>query len=1215
MTKKRLCCYPRRGIAGSKTIRVMKLSFLLTFLVTLTVSANVNLLSQQVNLDFENAQLRDVLKSLKEQTGHMIIYSESRLESETARISVNAHNVSLEKALDMVLRGLPYTYKIEEQRVMIIPRPAGQQALQPPPAKATVGGIVTSETKHPLAGVTVMIKGTLTGTITDAKGEYSIPVTDGQTIVFTFIGRTPQEIVYNGQERINAVLQEDASEIDEVVVTGYQRIDRKNLTSAIDSYKYDDLKMLGVSTLDGLFEGRILDMTFTTNSGEVGVVPKLRIRGTSTLIGNREPLWVVDGIVISDPVSLSADVLNDPDYINRIGNAIAGINPQDIERIDVLKDAAATTLYGTKAANGVIVVTTKSGFSGPPVISYSASTTLKLRPRYSDKNINLMNGRERLELSRDLTSIGYIFPGDMNPVGYEYLLQELYAGRINDAQFAAEVHKLENTNTDWFDILTHDSFSQDHTVNISGGSDKVRYYASVGYNRTNDVIKNQFNDRYTSMINLNAKLYSWLNASLSVKGSIAKRQYQQEGINSIDYAYNTSRLIPAFDENGEYHYYTKKHSTYSAYNYNILNEIDNSSNTQRNNSLTTNAKLDFQMTGWLRANVQFSYSTQDTNQENEWGEKSWYAASLRQSEYGVEPEQPTSSELPFGGIYTYANTRNNSYTLRAQVDANHYFGAGRIHNINASIGYEMSSVSYEGYRATTRGYYPDRGRKFATGSTLTEYITYNNWLLNNAPTITDNLTNTLGAYATATYSYGNLFNLNANVRFDGSNQFGSRSNEKLLPVWSVSGSLNISELGAVRDVTWINYMRLKASYGFQGNMLDGQTPELVIVNNTKDTYYNSFTSSVSSFPNPDLKWEKTGSFNLGLEMSLFDNRVQLSGDYYRKRTNDAYMEKNISTVNGRSSYIINGGVVQNNGFNVELTVVPIQTRFSKWVISTGFSKVYNRLDASAGAESYELSNFLDGTALVKGQPVGTFYSYRFIGLSPVDGGPLFDDYSDYIERLVGMSKYETYTSVLSPSGKREPSISGNINTSYTYKNLRVSAVVAYSMGAKIRRMSIQQQTLQNSTSRVIYPEFNASRELLDRWKVPGDERTTNIPALISSADPNYYAYNTNWSYGTAYAGTGAQPLSDSEWDKYDYSDLRVVSADYLKLSSLAFTYSLPQKVLDRTVFSRMEFTLSGTNLFTITHKALRGQTPTQSIFQAVQLSERPTFSFGINLSF
>ena len=333
-----------------------------------------------------------------------------------------------------------------------------------------IRGIVTDKKKAPLPGVTVLIKGTTIGVSTDQNGRFEIvqPKDSNVTLIVSFIGMKTQTIVYKGKE-LNIVMEEDSQEMEEVVVTGYQVINRRKNTGSSQRLKMDDIMTAGVPNLDQMLEGRISGMTLVSGSGEVGVAPKIRIRGTSTLIGNREPLWVVDGIIVQDPVPISAEELNDPDYINRIGNAIAGLNPQDIERLDVLKDAAATALYGTKAANGVIVITTKKGRVGAPIINYNMTTTFRQRPRYSDRKIELMNSKERIQFSRELNEQHYVFSGHFNYVGYEGLLNDLYNGKINDTQFAEKVAYLETLNTDWFKLLTEDSFSHQHTVSISGG--------------------------------------------------------------------------------------------------------------------------------------------------------------------------------------------------------------------------------------------------------------------------------------------------------------------------------------------------------------------------------------------------------------------------------------------------------------------------------------------------------------------------------------------------------------------------------------------------------------------------------------------------------------------------------------------------------------------------------------------------------------------------
>ena len=462
--------------------------------------------------------------------------------------------------------------------------------------------------------------------------------------------------------------------------------------------------------------------------------------------------------------------LNDPDYVNRIGNAIAGLNPQDIQRIDVLKDAAATTLYGTRAANGVIVITTKKGHVGKPVVRYNMTTTYKRRPRYSDRKIDLMNSKERIDLSRELAAASYLYPSDMSIVGYEYLLQQLYAGVIDDEQFAIEVKKLENNNTDWFDILTEDAFSHNHTLSISGGTDQLRYYSSVGYTKDNDVIKGQGISRYTGNLSLESDLTKWLKASMDFNANISERNYEQSAVGSVNYAYTTSRAIAAYEEGGDLSYYQKRYNSFYRYDFNILNERANSYTKQENSGFDLTSRLIFRFTDWLNGDVLFNYAVSNADNEDYWGESTYHVACIRKSNYGVAA--PSDSELPYGGELSEQNTRNKTYSLRAQLNLNKYFGEEEKHNINGALGYEMSSSRYKGYQNTSRGYYADRGKNF-TSVGASDYSKYTAWVMNNQPKITDNLTNLIGAYLTLIYSYRNLFSLNANMRYDGSNKFGS----------------------------------------------------------------------------------------------------------------------------------------------------------------------------------------------------------------------------------------------------------------------------------------------------------------------------------------------------------------------------------------------------------------------------------------------------------
>lgn len=1189
----------------------MRLLAMMVLISICTCQASVNGQSNRVSLNVKNLPFSVLLQQIEEQSGYMFVYKSSDIEA-LGKVSVVETQIEVGQLLDKYLANTNLTYDLNDNLIVI-------KKIEQEVVERHVEGKVVDSKGNPLPGVTVLIKGTTMGVITDVDGNYKLQLPDNKDIIleFSFVGMETQNVVYAGQKKIDVTLQESVIEIDEVVVTGYQVVDRRKSTSAVTSVRADDIMIPSVTSIDKMLEGRVPDMMLMTNSGEVGVVPKIRIRGTSTLIGNREPLWVVDGIVVQDPVNIEPEALNDPDYINRIGNAIAGLNPQDIERLDILKDAAATAIYGTKAANGVIVITTKKGRIGRPVVRYNMTTTFRQRPRYTDGKIDLMNSKERIQFSKELFDSHYVYPDYVNLVGFEKLTYDLYKGVITPAQFDTEVARIETMNTDWFDLLTKDSWSHQHTLSVSGGSQDARYYASIGYTRDNDVIQGDHNERYTAALNLDVNMTKWLTASFSMNGNVSQRDYYPQSLSPIDYAYKTSRAIPAFTNEGEYEYYMKKvdGSNTEEYKYNILNELKNSSYTQDGSGLTVNANLQFKFTEWLNANAIVSYSTSNTVQEEYWGEKTWYASSLRGTDQGVAAQVGTNSksEMPFGGELKRNDTRNNSYTVRLQLNANRYLGIDQQHNIFASAGYEMSSTKYKGYQNTSRGYYPDRGMDFVKNINLDDYPAYKTWLASNTPLLTSDLTNMVSGYISASYSYKGWFTLNGNARIDGSNRFGDQSNNRFLPIWSASGSWNISEINWLKK-DWIDFITLKTSFGYQGNMLSDQSPVMIIEKHPTDGYFNEMTATLKVNANPDLKWEKTSSYNLGLDFSLFQRKLMMEVSYYYKHTKNAFMAKDISSINGidGNSYIVNRGDVDNSGYSIAATVSPINTNDIRWTLSTSFSRTINKIKNNPAADQYELKDFLNGTVLVGGKSVGTFYSYKFIGLSPVDGGPLFDDMEEEKDKLRGQSKFATYSQVLEVSGRREPIMSGGLNTSVRYKNLRLNASFAYSLGGKIRLFGMYGQATNSSIDvSTIYPERNMDRSVINRWKKPGDERYTNIPAIISIANSAYARYRNHWSRDMA----DIQPIAQSYWDMYDYSNHRVVSSNYLKCQNISLTYEFAEQLLSKAGISRLELVLSGSNLFTICSKKLNGQTPSQSGFADIQLSDRPTYSIGLNVSF
>lgn len=1190
------------------------------FFLSLFSSGSLSAFSQErvvsseergINLHFKNEKLSNVFKVLEKESGYKLVYSNKDIEG--FRFNGELKAGSFQEALHILCRPYAIDYSIQGRTVTI---------RLPDVATRTVKGIVLDDGGAPIIGATIAAvvkdKGTVAYKVTDTNGLFEILAPTGSVLKVSSIGFEEKNVRPNFSHTMKIVLYDNSHQLDELVVTGYQTIDKRKTTSAISSVKMDDVLTPGMMTIDQALEGRIPDLMYLSNSGEAGATARLRVRGTSTLVGNREPLWVLDGFVLQDPVNVTTEQLNDPDYVNYIGNAISGLNPQDIDRITVLKDASATALYGTRAANGVIVITTKKGKSGPPTVTYSSQFKFVRRPRYTDNNINLMNSQERVQFGKDLVDLHYAFPSGMPMVGYEGAYYRYQTGVTSYDEFLKEVRNYETVNTDWFKLLTRDALTQSHTLSISGGSNNIRYYTSLGVSRENGVIKTEYVNRYTASMNIMANISRSLRANFNLNGNVRKQNHLPGDVSALDYAYNTTRALPAYNADGSYFWYKDKPyshgegKSYEKYNYNILNEINNVSDDYDGNTLIASADLNYSLKNILDLTAAASYSRSSTDQATWYGEKSNYVAILKNGEVDDRPLTGESgkSELPYGGVLNTAGTTNESFTGRLQANFHYALERkGHQHLFTSTVGYEVNTVRVNGLNDQTRGYYKDRGMKYVTmdANALDNFPLYKEWLANGHRTVTSQKTNSISGYMTIAYDYDNFFTLSASGRFDASNKFGSRSNEKFLPVWSVSGRWNIKRT-FFKDSDTFDDLSLRSSFGKTGNMLDGETPNLLLKQGTLDAFYGENTSTVYRFPNPNLRWEQTRQTNIGFDLSMYGGRLTFSTDVWYKKTTDAFASVNVSPINGVTNYNMNNGTIKNHGFSFSLSGYPIRTRDWKLYLSTNYSWSSNVVQSKT-SEIYTLADYLNGTAIVEGKSIGTFYAYKFLGLNPRNGLPMFDDYSDRKYLLEGLQLSQIIPLVMEDVGNREPKFSGAFFATLTWKQLSLNMNFTYSLGSKIRLFPLYSPILSG-----ISAGNNVRKEFIDRWMVPGDEKRTNIPSLLSPADPDYLNNINHWSTQNDNLDK-VVTFANNIWDMYDQSDLRVVPGDYLRLSSLTLSYNMQSAQLRGLPLKSLRLSLSAANVFTIASKKLRGQDPSQANNEKAVLSIRPSYTLSINVSF
>lgn len=1178
----------------------------------------------RVSLDVKNETLIRVIENLREQTRYNFMFNSGELRDITG-ITLRLENILLCQALDSLLdkvnRGLIYT--IEGKTVII--RKQSQEKVKP----VLVKGKVVDVKKQPIPGVTVLVKGTTIGVTTNINGEFSLSIPSPETseLMFSFVGMKTITLKCANRPKQGewvVTMEEDVVTMEEVQVvsTGYQDIDRRKLTSAVTSLKMNDIKVAGLSTVTQMLEGHVPGMTFMQNSGQVGATPKVRIRGTSTILGNQEPLWVVDGIIQQDPVNVDPASLNDLDFVNLLGNAITGLNPDDIEQIDVLKDAAATAIYGARAANGVIVITTKKGKVGKPSVTYSLSGTVNRRPYYSDREIYMMDSRERVDVSREQFEKDMVFTNIIEWHGFEKAYLDYKAGDISYDEYKREVDYYETINTDWFDLLCKNSFTHKHTLSLSGGSNEFRYYASIGYNDENGVIRKEGKETYTAVLKLNGN-FNRTSFQFGVQFNTSEADHvpnDATGKNIVQYAYETSRAIPAFNPDGTPYYYSMgAFKTGNDLNlFNMLEETRNTKNHISMSSVTLTGNVRVRLLESLTAEGTLSYSTSNTTQETVFNEKSYYIKQLGQVTSG-------GSNCPLGGEWRNQMTKQRSYTGRLQFNYSNYFDEAQKHFMNIALGGEISSNKYTNFSLIERGYFEDRGRTFAqfTSSMLKseEYSNYLNWLASNSPSISDNLTNMISAYLTVTYSYDDRYVLNFNTRMDGSNQFGSRSNEKLLPIWSVSGRWNLKK-DFWENSNSVNELALKFSYGKQGNMLNNQTSRMIITKGAYIGWFDGFQSTISYFPNPDLKWETTNSYNGELVFSFLQNKISGTIGYFYKKTEDAFLDKKVSEVNGISTYVINKGVVTNQGLEVSFSFTPINQAVNArgqrgfvWRLDPQLGQVVNSLvnkainnKTNTVRDKITYTDFLNGDVELSGKPMNTFYSYRFKGLNPEDGSPEYyglepEREEELHAKFLNMSDEEICLEVMEESGTRVPVLQGGLSNYFGYGQFGLSLNISYSFGNKIRLLRVCDDMNVRP-----YPVQNVRREFLNRWRKPGDEQYTNIPALVTT---NTLPMGWWENYRDDYSFADMSP-----YRMYDYSDIRVVRGDYVKIQAVSLRYNVHDSFCKKLGIQSAYISLSGTNLKTFASKELKGQSVEQSgSASTINLSVRPNYSLSLNVTF
>lgn len=1171
---------------GSATL----LLFWMFSLFTLTISAQEN---QKISLDLRGETLEGVVWYLQNRTKFVFMYATEDVANITD-ITIRAKDKTITEILDECLEGTNLKYEISGNAIVIKKRKT---------ETVTISGWIRDVNGEALPGANIMIRGMKKGSIASFDGNYTItiPAQEGLMLSYSFIGMEKKTVKYTGKKTINVTLTNSSTEIDEVLVTGYQNIQRRDLVGSITTLKAKDILMPSYTTIDQMLQGRVAGMIVTNSSSRVGTAPKIKIRGTSTLLGNQDPLWVVDGIIQEDPLELNNSSLMTEDLRNIIGNQISWLNPADIENIVILKDASATAIYGSKASNGVIEITTKKSTTDHLTVNYSANFVMGTRPNYDQ--FNYMNSKERVLFSQEAFNWGTNY--GKTPVKqiytYEGLLRMYLEHDISSEDFLAQRNVLETQNTDWFKLLTQRSFSHNHNASVSGGTNKFSYTTSLGYSNSEGQEIGNNSERMNGHISLTMRPTQKLTINTTINGSVGTNKGFTGGVNPLEYATTTNRTI---DPDAYYQKQTgyEFNDAIKSLSYNFINERDNSGSRSKSTHMSASLDLKWNLLDWLTYQFTGGYTSSNSNNDA-WSTERTFHIAEKYRGYDFNSISPNSKEfkaamLPFGGELYTNDAHQNSYNIQNKLQFSKAFNPDN--RLNALIGMELRSSANTGIANTVWGYAPDRGEVIMTPTTIDAFrpITGNpkeGWgilskMYEGGWRKTNKTDNFFSIFATFAYSFMNRYVINANVRNDASNRFGQDTNNRIDPTYSFGFSWRASEETFIKQhVKWLTTLNLRGTYGIQGNALTRIGPDLILNQGKIANLYNRYESSISKIPNPNLSWERTKSWNFGVDIELF-SMFYMNLEYYTRSSN-AIVSLELPYEYGITSAERNGGMISNRGIEYTLTFTPIQKPDYALSVSLNASKNWNEggntnVDVNAG-------NFLNGNSniiLKEGYPLSAFWSYEFAGLDGKTGEANFNRLDIPKEER---SKQIDPTSYLVYSGQRDPSFTGGISLSFRYKSVTLNTSFSLLLGNKKRLPSPFEQF--ESSFYMPDPDINVNRDLLNRWKAPGDEAYTIIPALPKAGGTYLFLPNEDTSYRI--------PL----WAQ---SDAMVVSGSFLRCRNIGLSWQMKRDWCEKMHMKNLSLNFNMDNVFVIASKRFNGFDP------EVSNSVMPrNYSLGINVGF
>ncbi len=968
--------------------------------------------------------------------------------------------------------------------------------------RTITGKVTSSEDGSSLPGVNVVVKGTTSGTVTDSEGRYSMGVPANATLVFSFIGLLTKEEIVGDRLTVDAKLASDVTQLSEVIVVGYGTSLKKDLTGAVANVTAKDIQNLPTLGIDQSLQGLAAGVFVSSNSGAPGGGMSIRIRGQNSISGSNSPLYVVDGVILQ-----SGDLAQNG-FGGQGENALAGLNPQDIESMQVLKDAASTAIYGARAANGVVLITTKRGKQGVNNIDITAWTGFA----EAVKLPTLTSATEWVAIRREAADNDS--PGSIP---------------LTDAQLGWD----GVTNTNWIKETFRTAKVSQYQINSSGGDGKFNYYLSGSYRNEEGTIIGSSFDRFTGRLNLDytASKKLRIGTSVSVSSQLNKRINNDNNIFGI---YSASFLTPPTqrvrDDDGNFL------DALPGFNTNAVRDATNSRFDNTTNKLVGNVNFNYNILDGLDFRTDLSYDYTFLREdhripvESAQGRGTNGIGRFNTREVATYIIEPT---------LRYAKTLNTRHRVSGVLGVT-FQETNDLRSNTSGTGFARSSLTYLTSAATP-----------TASSSLKELYSFNS------------------VFGRFTYSFRDKYVVEATVRRDGSSRFGP--NKRFGTFYAASAAWNFTEESFMDGISFIESGKLRASFGVTGNDRIGNF-----------TYIGSFTgaanyldqpaSAPNQIANNDLQWEETQKIDIGLELGLFKNRLNINAGYYSSSSTKLLYDNPVPLTSGFANVSANIGEIRNNGIELELNGVLVNSGGFRWTAGANITFMENKVVSLLADDQPVLAGF--SSAIIKGQPLNTFYGLKWLGVDPATGSSVFDDVNK--DGII-----TTADNVI--IGNHQPDQLGGITTGFSFKGITLDVFAQFVNG-----VDVYNNTLAFSLNPA--NNFGKDARILNRWQQPGD--ITNIPRLTRGSELDYSLDNSRF-------------LSDGS---------------YMRLKNVTLGYNLPTDLIGKAKLRSVRVYVSAQNLLTFTR--YNGPDPEVSVFADTNTAAGTDFltqpqnkllTFGINI--